>query len=283
MAAGAPIAVSARRDGGVGAPIAPFGLGSHAIRTYRDEAIVLRTLDYGEADRILTLLTGEHGKVGAIAKGARRQPSRLGPALQVFHHLDVQLATGHNLDVVTQAVPLPGPRIRADIEWTARAAVICELADSISEERHPERDVFQLTLDSLHDLAEESEPRRATAHFLMNALLRLGYGPRLRECAGCGRPLPEWAAAFSPEAGGFLCADCARPGMALVPVQTIKVLRVLEAGDIDLYRRLKLSDELLSSLEDVLEAQLEFHLDRRLRSLRFLRQMRRAQPAPDRT
>ncbi len=240
-------------------------------------------MDYAEADRILTLLTREHGKVGAIAKGARRQLSRLGPALQVFHHLDVQLATGHNLDVVTQAVPLPGLRIPPDIEWTARAAVVCELADTISEERHPEPDVFELTRDGLQDLAQDPEPRRATALFLMHALLRLGYGPRLRECASCEQPLPEQAAAFSPPAGGFLCAGCAGPGMPLVSVQAIKVLRVLEAGDIELYRRLKLSDELLSSLEDVLEAQLEFHLDRQLRSLRFLRQMRRAQPASDRT
>lgn len=221
--------------------------------------------------------------MGAIAKGARRQSSRLGPALQVYHRLDVQLASGHNLDVVTQAVPVAGPRIPADIEWTARAAVICELADTISEERHPEPALYEVTRDGLAHLAQEPAPRPQTARFLMEVLLRLGYGPRLRECVGCERPLPEAPAAFSPEAGGFLCSGCARPGMPLVPVRAIKVLRVLEAGDVDLYRRLKLSDELLSSLEDVLEAQLEFHLDRRLRSLRFLRQMRRAQPAPERT
>lgn len=249
------------------------------MSTYRDQAIVLRGLDYGEADRILTLLTKGHGKVGVIAKGARRQTSRLGWALQVYHHLDLQLASGHNLDVVTQAVPLEGPRMPADIEWTARAAVVCELADRISEDRHPEPDLFELTLGGLQELAVEPQPRRATTRFLMQALLQLGYGPRLRECAGCDRPLPEAPAAFAPEVGGFLCAECARPGMTLVPVRAIKVLRVLEAGDIDLYRRLKLSDELLSSLEDVLEAQFEFHLDRQLRSLRFLRQMRRAQPA----
>ncbi|MGH7910188.1 MAG: DNA repair protein RecO, partial [Candidatus Dormibacteraceae bacterium] len=127
------------------------------------------------------------------------------------------------------------------------------------------------------EVALEPAPRRATARFLMEALLRLGYGPRLHECAGCDRPLPEAPAAFSPEAGGFLCAGCARPGMPLVPVAAIKILRVLEAGDLGLYRRLRLSDELLSSLEDVLEAQLEHHLDRQLRSLRFLRQSR--QPA----
>jgi DNA repair protein RecO (recombination protein O) len=237
-------------------------------------------VDYGEADRILTLLTKDHGKVGAIAKGARRQPSRLGPALQVYHHRDAQLATGHNLDVVTQAVAIAGPRMPADIEWTARAAVICELADTVSEERHPEPDLFELTRDGLRELAEEAAPRRATARFLMQALLQLGYGPRLHECAGCDRPLPERPSAFSPEVGGFLCSDCARPGMPPVPVRAIKVLRVLEAGDVELYRRLKLSDELLTSIEDVLEAQLEYHLDRQLRSLRFLRQLRSAQPAP---
>lgn len=220
--------------------------------------------------------------MGAIAKGARRQQSRLGPALQIYHRLDLQLATGHNLDVITQAVSLPGPRMPADIEWTARAGVVCELADRVAEERHPVPDVFEMTRDGLWEVALESAPRRATARFLMEALLRLGYGPRLRECAGCDRPLSEEPAAFSPEAGGFLGSECARPGMPLVPVQAIKVLRVLEAGDIELYRRLKLSDELLSRLEDVLEAQLEHHLDRQLRSLRFLRQTRRAaQPIPE--
>lgn len=188
----------------------------------------------------------------------------------------MQLAQGHNLDVITQAMPLPGPRLRPDIEWTARAGVVCELADRVAEERHPVPDVFELTRDGLEDVALEEVPRRATTRFLMDALLRLGYGPRLYECAGCDRPLPEGPAAFSPEAGGFLGAECAPPGLRQVPVQAIKVLRVLEAGDVELYRRLKLSDDLLSALEDVLEAQLEHHLDRQLRSLRFLRQSRRA-------
>lgn len=212
--------------------------------------------------------------MGVIAKGVRRPASRLAPVLELFMHVDVQLARGRNLDVVTQAVRLPGPRFPADVERTARAALVAELADRVAEERHPAPDVFAMTAEGLHELALEPDPRRATSRFLFGALEELGYGPRLQECASCDRPLPAAPAPFAPEAGGFLCPDCGRPGMHPVPVGAIKVLRVLEAGDIPLYRRLKLEDELLAEVELVLEAQLEHHLDRQLRSLRFLRQMR---------
>lgn len=244
------------------------------ISSYRDLAVVLRKLDYGEADRIYTLLTREHGKVGAIAKGVRRPASRLAPALELFRQIDVQLARGRNLDVVTQVVRLPGPRIDADLERTAHASVIAELADRVSDERHPVEGLFELTALALDELAREPEPRRASAYFMMAALELLGYTPQLQACASCERPLPEAPAAFSPVAGGFLCGDCAEPGMHLVPVQALKVLRLMATGGIELYRRLKLDAPLMGEVELVLEAQVEYHLDRQLKSLRFLRQMR---------
>jgi DNA repair protein RecO (recombination protein O) len=236
--------------------------------------VVLRKLDYGEADRIYTLLTREHGKVGAIAKGVRRSTSRLASALELFSLVDVLLAKGRSLDVVTQVVRLPGPRIDADVERTAHAGLIAELADRVSEERHPEEGLFELTVMALQDLAVEPEPRRASAYFIVVALKLLGYAPQLQACASCARPLPEAAAAFSPAAGGFLCVDCAEPGMHPVPVPALKVLRVMATGGIELYRRLRLDASLLGEVERVLEAQLEYHLDRQLKSLRFLRQMR---------
>jgi DNA repair protein RecO (recombination protein O) len=244
------------------------------VPSYRDTAVVLRKLDYGEADRIYTLLTREHGKVGAIAKGVRRSTSRLASALELFSLVDVQLAKGRSLDVVTQVVRLPGPRIDADLERTAHAGLIAELADRVSEERHPEEGLFELTVMALQDLAVEPEPRRASAYYIVVALKLLGYAPQLQACASCARPLPEAAAAFSPAAGGFLCVDCAEPGMHPVPVPALKVLRVMATGGIELYRRLRLDASLLGEVERVLEAQLEYHLDRQLKSLRFLRQMR---------
>ncbi len=236
--------------------------------------MVLRKLDYGEADRIYTLLTREHGKVGAIARGVRRTTSRLAPALELFAVVDVQLAAGRSLDVITQAVRLPGERLGASVERTAHASLIVELADRVSEERHPVEGLFELTVLALRELAAEPEPRRASAYFMAVALDFLGYAPQLQDCASCGRPLPEAAAAFSPVAGGFLCVDCAEPAMHPVSVQALKVLRVMAGGGIELYRRVKLDPGLMGEVERVLEAQLEYHLDRQLKSLRFLRQMR---------
>jgi DNA repair protein RecO (recombination protein O) len=236
--------------------------------------VVLRKLDYGESDRIYTLLTREHGKVGALARGVRRPTSRLAAALQLFSQVDLELARGRNLDVVVQAVRLPGPRIEADIERTAHASLIAELADRVSEERHPLDGLYELTVMALVELAQEPEPRRASAYFVMVALDLLGYAPQLSACASCGRPLPPAAAAFSPVAGGFLCENCAQPGMHLVGLSVLKVLRLMGAGEIALYRRLKLEPGLMGEIEMLLEAQLEHHLDRQLRSLKFLRQMR---------
>ena len=231
-------------------------------------------MDYGEADRIFTLLTRHHGKVGAIAKGIRRSPRSLAATLELFSTVDVQLARGRDLDVVVQAVRLPGPRVVADLERTAYAAVIAELADRVTEERHPLEGVFELTVEGLEEVAREAEPRRATAYFLMAALNLLGYAPELARCAACGRPLSEAPAAFSPAAGGVVCADCAPPGVPVLPVKGLKVLRVMASGSIGLYRRLRLEPSLLVEVERVLEAQLEYHLDRRLKSLRILRQVR---------
>ncbi len=236
--------------------------------------MVLRKLDYGEADRIYTLLTREHGKLGAIARGVRRTQSKLAPALELFGRIDVLLAHGRNLEVVAQAVRLPGPRLEADPEHTAHAALIAELAERVCEDRHPVEGVFELTALALEELAREPDPRRASAYFLTQALELLGYAPQLSSCASCERPLQPRPAAFSAGAGGVLCSDCADPGQPLTSLAALKVLRLMAAGEIGLYRRLKLEPGLLDEIEEVLVAQLEHHLDRRLKSLEFLRRMR---------
>ena len=245
------------------------------LATYRDHAVILRKLDYGEADRIFTLLTRTHGKVGAIAKGVRRPQSKLGPSLELYGHVDVLLAKGRGeLDVVAQVARLPGTRMAGEVERMSHAAVIAELAERVCEDRHPVDGVYELTVTALEELAREPDPRRGSAYFLMQALDLLGYAPQLTVCASCERPLPARPAAFSPEAGGFLCAEDAPAGAPLVPVAAIKVLRLMASGDLETYRRLKLAPELLDEVERVLTMQLEHHLDRRLKSLQFLHDMR---------
>lgn len=235
---------------------------------------MLRKLDYGEADRIYTLLTREHGKVGAIAKGVRKPAARLASTLELYARIDVQLASGRSLDVVTQAVRVPGPRLEANLDRTAHAALIAEVADRVSEDRHPLEGMFELAVLALDDLARETEPRRASAYFVAQALEMLGWAPNLAECVVCERPLAPGPAYFHPAANGLACVDDRASGMLEVSATAVKVMRVMAAGDIELYRRLKLEGGVLDQVEEVLESQLEHHLDRRLKSLQFLRRFR---------
>lgn len=246
--------------------------------TYRADAIVLRRFDYGEADRILTLLTREHGKLAAIAKGSRRAKTRMGNGLDLFGRSRMMLAKGRNLDVVAQAERNGDVRhISGDLYRTAYACLVAEVADKVLEERHPVDDVFELVVTTIERLnTTERSPRAESAWFLMRILDLLGYQPQLTVCAGCGQDLPEIDAWFSPLLGGVLCHRCGAHDQAgsAVSVKGLKVLRVMAADDDLLYDRLRLSDELLREVENALEAQLEYHLDRRLKSLEFIRGIR---------
>src|SRR2546423_13310716 len=208
------------------------------LATYRDRAVVLRKLDYGEADRIFTLLTRDHGKVGAIAKGVRRPSSRLCPSLGRCGHVDVLLAKGRgDLDVLAQVERVPGYRIEGDVLQMAHAALIAELAERVCEDRHPIDGVYELAVMSLDELSRESDPRRASAWFLMTALDLLGYAPQLINCASCERPLSARPAAFSAEAGGFLCDQCGLAAMGLAPLAAIQVLPLDASGDLATHPR----------------------------------------------
>ena len=156
----------------------------------------------------------------------------------------------------------------------AHAALIAELAERVCEDRHPVDGVYELAVMAMEELARESDPRRASAWFLLSALDLLGYAPQLMSCASCEKPLAAKPAAFSAEAGGFLCDSCGLPAMELVPLATIKVLRLMASGDLATYRRLRLDGQLMASIEGVLQAQLEYHMDRRLKSLAFLNSMK---------
>jgi DNA repair protein RecO (recombination protein O) len=246
--------------------------------TYSADAIVLRRVDYGEADRILTLLSREHGKFSAIAKGARKSKARNGSALDLFCRSRMMIAKGRNLDVVAQVERQGDVRnIAGDLQRTAYASLVAEVVDKVLEDRHPVDDIFELVLATLARLNTPARSSRAdAAWFLMRVLDLLGYQPQLVDCAGCNQPLPEAAAWFSPLLGGILCARCSRHGQSgsSVSVNGVKILRVMAADDGELYDRLKLTVEILQEVEQALESQLEYHLDRHLKSLDFIRTIR---------
>jgi DNA repair protein RecO (recombination protein O) len=236
---------------------------------YSDEAVVLRTRKLAEADRIITLLTRDHGIVRAVAKGVRRTTSRFGSRLEPFTHVDLQLAEGRNLDVITQAVTRApfGEAISADYDRYTAASVMLETAERlVAEEREPSVQQYLLLVGGLRAMAAgQHRAGDVMDSFLLRSLAVAGYAPSFSDCARCGAPGPHRA--FHPESGGVLCADCRAPGSAQPGAATLVLLGALLAGDwagVD-----EAGDRERREARGLVAAYLAWHLERGLRSLPY--------------
>jgi DNA repair protein RecO (recombination protein O) len=240
------------------------------VPLYRDEAIVLRTQKLGEADRIATLLTRTHGKIRAVAKGVRRTSSRFGARLEPFSHVDLQLATGRTLDVVTQAVSISayGEGIVGDYARYTTGTVLLETADRlVVEEKEPATQQHLLLAGALRALSTgEREPALVLDSFLLRSLAISGYAPSFADCAKCGEEGPHRA--FNPAAGGVVCSTCRPPASAMPAPPTIPLLSALLTGDGPVAEG---SDPRSRREANTLVAAfVAYHLDRNLRSLPYL-------------
>ena len=172
------------------------GLARHngGVPLYRDEAIVLRTHKLGEADRIITLLTRQHGRVRAVAKGVRKTTSRWGSRLEPFTHVDLQLAEGRNLDVITQADTIDAfPAHLGDHydRYTA-GTVMLETADRlVAEERQPSVQQYLLLVGGLRAMTGgERTPAQVLDSYLLRSLAVAGYAPSFDALRAVWRPRP---------------------------------------------------------------------------------------------
>ena len=234
---------------------------------YVDEAVVLRTQKLGEADRIITLLTRHHGRIRAVAKGVRRTTSRFGARLEPCSYVEVQLAVGRSLDVITQAVTRRtyAEKMYADYARYTTAAAMLETAERLTaEEREPATQQFLLLVGALRALAKTGrDPGLILDSYLLRSLAIAGYAPSFDACARCGTPGPHRA--FSPAAGGMVCADCRPAGVAMPAPETVRLLAALLTGEWDVADA---SDQWTRrEATGLVSAYLQWHLERELRSL----------------
>ena len=233
---------------------------------YRDEAIVLRTQKLGEADRIITLLTRGNGRVRAVAKGVRRTTSRFGSRLEPFTHVDLQLAEGRSLDVVTQAETLSpyAARIGSDYERYTAGTVMLETAERlVVEEKEPALQQFLLLVGALRAMSTGRAPNQVLDSFLLRSMSVAGYAPSFTGCARCGLEGPHRA--FNPAAGGVLCGSCRTPGSASPAMETVALLGALLAGD---WGVVEASDPRhRKEATGLVAAYLAWHMERGLKSL----------------
>ncbi|WP_432487838.1 DNA repair protein RecO [Kineococcus sp. SYSU DK018] len=239
-------------------------------RSYRDEAVVLRTGKLGEADRVITLLTRHHGRVRAVAKGVRRTSSRFGARLEPFTCVDVQLHRGRTLDIVTQVdvlAPL-GAVIAADYGLYTAGHALLETAERFTEvEGESNTQQYLLLVGALRTLAraEHAAPMVLDA-FLLRSLAVAGYAASFADCARCGQPGPHRA--FSVPAGGAVCPACRPPGSAAPDPRTLELLAALLSGD---WALADTSDpRCRDEASGLVAAFLQWHLERGIRSLQHV-------------
>jgi DNA repair protein RecO (recombination protein O) len=183
-----------------------------AGNTVKTEAVVLRSIRFGEADRILHLYSQTHGRIGAIAKGARKPKSRFGGRLEPFFRLDLVLHEGRgDLMTVTSATTVDGyPRLRSRGPALTAGARGCDAVLRLLDAAEPNQPAYNLLcryLSLLDDAAAPAASGLATAlAFRLKLALVAGFAPELASCTSCGEA--EHLVGFSGAAGGVVCAGC---------------------------------------------------------------------------
>jgi DNA repair protein RecO (recombination protein O) len=244
-------------------------------RIYRTEGVILRRSDFGEADRLLTLIT-PLGKRRVVAKGARKTTSRLAGHIELFTHASLLLAVGRNLDIITQSVILHGfDTLRGDLRRIGAAYYSAELIDRLTEEEDENRPAFDLLVATLQALDTTRHIDLVLRFYEIHLLGYLGYRPQLYHCAVCQEILTEETSRFSPVAGGALCPRCAPADRGTMPMSlnAFKLLRFLQTQPLEAVERLTISAAVRGEAELLLRAYIRRILERDLKSVAFLEEV----------
>ncbi len=205
------------------------------MATYKEEAVVLRAYDLGEADRILSMITSGRGLRRAVAKGIKRTRSKFGGRLEPFTHLDAVLHEGRNLDTVVQAeIIRPHEPVRSDFSKFLFGEAMLEMIEKSLHEGQSIPRLFEALCVTLNVLeGDVCDPALLLAAFELKVCALIGYHPHLDCCLHCGRDILQESAFLDLLEGGLACATCAPPpeNRQSVSPESLSLLRWLLKED----------------------------------------------------
>lgn len=243
------------------------------------KALVLRSVDYKESDRILTLLTQDMGKLTASARGSRKKGSALAAGTQLLCWSEMVLFDRQGRWTVTEAASeRQFEGVRKDLDKLALACYFAEVTELLAVEGLPSPELLSLTLNSLHALDKLHKPQELIkAAFELRALCLAGYEPLLEGCAVCGADEPE-EPRFHLREGVLHCAGCRGElgdGISM-PINTmaLEAMRHIAYGDPKHLFSFPIDPVGLKQLGDLTEAYLHTQLERGFSTLDFYKQMR---------
>lgn len=206
---------------------------------YKATGIVLRRTNLGEADRIITALTREHGKVRAVAKGVRRIKSRMAGHLEPFGVVELMFATGRNLDIITSARLIrSGDNISITPEALSYGFLLAEMLDKLIEEGVEQAPLYEAVEACYEDLSRRGGDAVVELFFKLRLLDSLGYHPRLDGCSICGESDAEMQYFFVPEIGGIVDGACTSSRLFPMEINRIKLWRLMLSHPLVQVRRL---------------------------------------------
>jgi DNA repair protein RecO (recombination protein O) len=246
--------------------------------TRRSEAIILRTRDHGESDRLITFLASGQGKLTGIAKGARRSKKRFVHTLEPLSLVIMTYVERTSTALVridASSLKNPFTALRQDLARLGYASLGCELALELAPEREANPALFALVSQYLHRLEAGDDPETLALLFEARILTLSGFGPNLQHCARCGQePAPPGPWSFSVSQGALLCpAHRSGAGVSSLSPGTILLLRQAQRLPLNKVWRLKFHPQSRSECRTLLLNLIRHHLEKDLRSLTVLRQI----------
>ena len=229
---------------------------------YRDKGVVLRSYKLGESDRIVVLMTEQHGKVRAVAKGIRKTKSKIGARLEPLSHVEVQLYKGRELDTVSQVELIDSSaRLHSNLDKLTQGMSMLEAVDQIAEDREPSPHLYRMLNGALNALMEHDSPVMLAA-FYWKLLAAEGVSPQVHACVGCSSK--DRLVAFDIFHGGVQCQTC-RTGIS-ISQPAIDLLQQVLGGQLNIALA---QPETPASFEisQLATQAMEHHIERRLRSV----------------
>ncbi len=238
--------------------------------------LVLREVDYKDADRLLTVLTKEYGKMTLRARGVRKSRRLLKSACQLLAYSEFTISERSGFYAITEAEPIEMfTGLRSDLELLSLASYFAQVAEVAAMEGEPNAPLLSLTLNAIYALSSLGKPQlQVKAGFELRAACILGYAPDLTGCAGCGGEDPS---RFALREGVLLCESCAREatGSIRVPVTppVLAALRYLVGCPDNRLFSFQLAEQPLRELSTITEAYLLSQLERGFSTLDFYKSL----------
>ncbi|RMF77439.1 MAG: DNA repair protein RecO [Chloroflexi bacterium] len=247
-------------------------------RAFRTQALILKRRDFGEADRMLTILTPSHGKIEVVAHGARKLTSSKTGHVELFTCADMLIHNGRNFGIVAQAeMVTPYQPLREDLQRGAYANYVAELADRFSTLDEPDdSSLFTLLSETFERLSIVDDPRLAIRYYEIRLLDVAGFRPELNECVFGREAIEPEDQFFSYAEGGVVCPRHANQSVRLtrVSLNALKILRHLQRSSYAHIAALTIDAPLHNEVERILLGYITYQLERKLQSIDFIKRIR---------